>query len=147
MPTTLLPCFLRRSIRPHLPPQVKILWLTPRAHVRSFARPSSVCAEHIHANKGLLAWISARGGEVEEQARCTQIWSHPRPPDIRNGVHFRDACHPGSSADCMSGNEGSCYTKTATTSPQAGSVTQPVSAPMSRSRVLSGHAEMLASPM
>jgi hypothetical protein len=35
----------------------------------------------------------------------------------------------------MSGNEGSCYTKTAKTSPQAGSVTQPVSAPMSRSRV------------
>jgi hypothetical protein len=50
------------------------------------------------------------------------------------------------SDDCLE-NEGSCYTKTAKTLPQAGSVTQPVSAPMSRSRVLSGHAEMLASPM
>jgi hypothetical protein len=35
----------------------------------------------------------------------------------------------------MSGNEGSCYTQTAKTSPHPGSVTQPVSAPMSRSRV------------
>jgi hypothetical protein len=35
----------------------------------------------------------------------------------------------------MSGNEGSRYTKTAKTLPQAGSVTQPVSASMSRSRV------------
>jgi hypothetical protein len=35
----------------------------------------------------------------------------------------------------VSGNEGSCYTKTAKSLPQTGSVTQPVSAPTSRSRV------------
>jgi hypothetical protein len=36
---------------------------------------------------------------------------------------------------CMSGNEGLRYTSIVKPSPHAGSVTQPVSAPMSRSRV------------
>jgi len=40
-----------------------------------------------------------------------------------------------SGSPCMSGNEGLRYTSIVKTSPHAGSVTQPVSAPMSRSRV------------
>src|ERR1035437_3293085 len=71
----------------------------------------------------------------------------PRTVDIRGRLHCLTAvsgvgaeecgrlCRRPRTSTCMSGNEGSYYTKTAKTSPQTGSVTQPVSAPMSRSRV------------